>query len=139
MQEIRGIDGRKEKTVTIGETTIRICVVSGLDNARRVLEELKKDPHKYDALEVMTCPGGCIGGGGQPIPTSAEIVKKRSAGLYSIDKKGSLRVAHRSKPVQAVYREFFNIEATRKKILHTKYAGRKKTEVESLRDSKQYE
>ncbi|NTW90289.1 MAG: 4Fe-4S dicluster domain-containing protein [Candidatus Moranbacteria bacterium] len=139
MQEIRGIDGRKEKTVTIGETTIRICVVSGLDNARRVLEELKEDPHKYDALEVMTCPGGCIGGGGQPIPTSAEIVKKRSAGLYSIDKKGSLRVAHRSKPVQAVYREYFNTEATRKKVLHTRYVGRKKTEVESLRDSKQYE
>lgn len=139
MQEIRGIDGRKEKIVTIGETTIRIGVVSGLDNARKVLEELKENPHKYDALEVMTCPGGCISGGGQPIPTSAEIVKKRSAGLYSIDKGGSLRVAHQSKSVQAVYREFFNTEATRKKILHTRYAGRKKTEVESLRDSKQYE
>ncbi|MEI7749887.1 MAG: [FeFe] hydrogenase, group A [Candidatus Moraniibacteriota bacterium] len=137
MQEIRGIDGRKEKIVTIGETTIRICVVSGLDNARKVLEELKKDPHKYDAFEVMTCPGGCIGGGGQPIPTSADIVKKRSAGLYSIDKKGSLRVAHQSKPVQAVYREYFNTEATRKKILHTKYAKRDKAAVETLKDSKQ--
>ncbi len=137
MQEIRGIDGRKEKIVTIGETTIRICVVSGLDNARKVLKELKKDPRKYDALEVMTCPGGCIGGGGQPIPTSSEIVKKRSAGLYSIDKKGTLRVAHQSKPVQAIYREFFNTEAARKKILHTKYARRGKADVETLRDSRQ--
>ncbi len=107
MQEIRGIDGRKEKIVTIGETTIRICVVSGLDNARKVLEELKLDPHKYDALEVMTCPGGCVGGGGQPIPTSVEIVKKRSAGLYEIDKTGSLRVAHRNKAVHGIYHEFF--------------------------------
>ena len=137
MQEIRGIDGRKEKIVTIGETTIRICVVSGLDNARKVLEELKLDPHKYDALEVMTCPGGCVGGGGQPIPTSVEIVKKRSAGLYEIDKTGSLRVAHRNKAVHGIYHEFFTDEVTRKKILHTKYAKRGKTDVTILADSKQ--
>jgi len=123
--------------VTIDGATIRICVVSGLNNARQVLEELKVDPRKYDALEVMTCPGGCIGGGGQPIPTSVEIAKKRSAGLYSIDKAGSIRTAHGNGSVRSVYRGFFVDEAMRKKVLHTGYAKRDKSEITSLTDSRQ--
>ncbi len=137
MQDIRGLAGRKEKEVEIGGKTIRICVVSGLDNARKVLEELKEDPRRYDALEVMTCPGGCIGGGGQPIPTSVAIAKKRSEGLYSIDRSGELRVAHENPSVRAVYREFFTDEAMRKRVLHTAYEKRGKSEVVSLTDSKQ--
>jgi len=137
MKEVRGLDGRKEKEVTIDGATIRICVVSGLNNARQVLEELKVDPRKYDALEVMTCPGGCIGGGGQPIPTSVEIAKKRSAGLYSIDKAGSIRTAHGNGSVRSVYRGFFVDEAMRKKVLHTGYAKRDKSEITSLTDSRQ--
>ncbi|NTW14844.1 MAG: 4Fe-4S binding protein [Candidatus Moranbacteria bacterium] len=139
MKAVRGIDGRKEMEIAIGDRAVRICVVSGVRNADVVLGELRENPGKYDAVEVMACPGGCIGGGGQPIPTTRDAVRKRSEGLYSIDRSKTLRVAHRNAAVHRVYSEFFRDEATRKKVLHTRYAKRDRTEVKPLTDSKQYD
>jgi len=78
---------------------------------------------------VMACPGGCIGGGGQPVPTDKEIRKKRAAGLYSIDKDKKIRLAHQSPIVEKLYKDFLGEEKNAHKICHTKYS-KKKREVE---------
>lgn len=139
IKEICGLNGVKTKEVTIGERTIRMCVVSGIRNARQVLEALKEHPDMYDAVEVMACPGGCIAGGGQPVPTSRKIAKKRSEGLYTVDDGKTLRRAHENPTIQKMYAEdgFFGTEEMRKKILHTRFAPRKKAVIDELKNSKE--
>lgn len=76
VKEIRGIQGLKIKEIKVEDVSLKVCVANGLQNARQVLEELKKNPTAYDAIEVMACPGGCVGGGGQSLPSNQEIIKK---------------------------------------------------------------
>lgn len=125
VSEIRGLDGIKQKELSIAGKKVRVCVVNGIKNARNILEELKKDPRKYDAVEVMACPGGCIGGGGQPIPMTQETVQARSKALYTIDEMKKIRCAHENEDVKKAYEEFFTSEDVRKKILHTHFASRR--------------
>lgn len=125
VSEIRGLDGIKQKELSIAGKKVRVCVVNGIKNARNILEELKKDPKKYDAVEVMACPGGCIGGGGQPIPMTQETVQARSKALYTIDEMKKIRCAHENEDVKKAYEEFFTSEDVRKKILHTHFASRR--------------
>lgn len=124
VKDIRGDKGIKKKEITIADKTIKLCVASGIQNARKILEELKADPKKYDAVEIMACPGGCVGGGGQPVPMTKETVRARAKGLYFIDDAKTLRYAHEGKDVQKVYQEFFTTEEVRKKVLHTKFFGK---------------
>lgn len=114
-KNVRGLEGFRKATVTIAGKKLKIAVVNGLANAKKVLEELDKDPKIYDYVEIMACFGGCIGGGGQPVPTNSEIRRKRAASLYSIDSKGTIRRAHENPAVQKIYKEFL----TDKKIRHT--------------------
>jgi len=137
VKEIRGIEGIKKKEIKIGERLIKVCVVSGIKNAKKVLEELKKDPKKYDAVEVMACPGGCVGGGGQSLPVSKAIIQKRADSLYSIDKKKIIRRAHENTAVKSLYKDFFADLKTREKILHTHFTPRTKTKIEKLKNSKE--
>lgn len=137
VREIRGMEGIKTKEVTIEERKIKICVVNGIKNAQKVLEELKSNPSLYDALEVMACPGGCVGGGGQSLPTTKKIVKERSNSLYAIDEKKTLKRAHENPEVKKIYEEFFTDEGMRKKILHTHFSPRKKSEIKPLKNSKE--
>ena len=137
IKEIRGIDGIKEKEIKIGERNIKICVVSGIKNAVKILEKLKKNPKYCDALEVMACPGGCVGGGGQSLPSNKEIIKKRGESLYKIDKDKKIRRAHQNLFVKKVYDDFFTSEEKRKEILHTNFYKRKKDKVIKLKDSKE--
>ena len=125
VSEIRGLDGIKQKELSIAGKKVRVCVVNGIKNARNILEELKKDPKKYDAVEVMACPGGCIGGGGQPIPMTQETVQARSKALYTIDEMKKIRCAHENEDVKKAYEEFFTSEDVRKKILHTHFDSRR--------------
>jgi iron-only hydrogenase group A len=137
VREIRGDAGIKTKEVKVGNRTIKICVVSGIKNAKKVLEELKKNPKLYDAVEVMACPGGCVGGGGQSLPTNKKIVRKRSESLYVIDDKKIIKCAHENPAVKKAYDEFFTDKEIRKKILHTCFSPRKKTAINKLKNSRE--
>lgn len=137
IEEIRGEEGVKRKEIQVGDRTVRICVVNGVKNARTVLEELKADPSRYDAVEVMACPGGCVGGGGQPLPTNKHVVRERAKSLYTIDAGKPMRRAHENPAVKKVYKEFFTSEAMRKRVLHTHFAPRQRSEIRELKDSKE--
>jgi len=137
IQEIRGIKGIKTKEVKVGGKTLKICVVSGIKNAKKVLEELKKNPKLYDAVEVMACPGGCVAGGGQSLPTNQKIVKKRSDSLYVIDDAKEIKCAHENPYVKKVYEEFFTTNEIRKKVLHTSFSPKKKEEIKKLKNSRE--
>jgi NADH-quinone oxidoreductase subunit G len=73
IKNIRGNQGIRIKTIKIKNRTLKVCIVSGLKNAAKVIKEIKKFPQRYDIIEVMACPGGCIGGGGQPLPTTKKL------------------------------------------------------------------
>jgi len=88
-KSVRGMDGIKEAVVDVAGNKLRVAIVNGIGNAPKLLERL----NDFDYIEVMTCPGGCIGGGGQPIPTNNEIRKKRTEALYNVDKNLKLRVS----------------------------------------------
>ena len=116
-KSIRGLDNVKEAVVSVGGAKLRIAVVNGIGNIEQVIENLDK----YDYIEVMACPGGCIGGGGQPIPTTDEIRKKRMAALYKIDKNKKIREAHRNKGVLEVLEWLEKQGKLEHGILHTEY------------------
>jgi iron only hydrogenase large subunit-like protein len=120
------LEGVKKAEVEIAGKTLKIAVVSGIANAQKVLKELGEHPHAYDYVEVMACPGGCIGGGGQPVPTDKEIRQQRAAGLYSIDEKGPVRLAHESPVVKKLYSEYLGDEEKAHQICHTKYFKKKR-------------
>lgn len=137
VKDIRGLKGIKIKEINIGEKIAKVCVVSGIKNAKKVLEELKENPKLYDAVEVMACPGGCVAGGGQSLPTNQKIVKDRSDSLYTIDDGKELKCAHDNPAVQKVYEEFFTNEEITKKILHTSFSPKKKEEIKKLKNSRE--
>ena len=125
-RQIRGMDEAKTAAVKIGDVTIKIAVLNGLGNAKKMLEKLKEEPRLYDYIEVMSCPGGCIGGGGQPLPTDKETRKARAMALYEIDSKKDLRLAHESPIIKSLYEDFFSSKEMTEKICHTKYSSKKK-------------
>ena len=137
IKEIRGTEGIKTKEIKIGESTIKVCVISGIKNAKKILDELKVNPNLYDAVEVMACSGGCVGGGGQSLPTNKEIVKKRSKSLYDIDEKKTVRYAHENPVVQKVYTELFADEKVKNSILHTHFSQKEKTKIIKLKNSRE--
>ncbi|MBW2965844.1 [FeFe] hydrogenase, group A [Candidatus Woesearchaeota archaeon] len=122
-KEIRGMDGIKHGTININGTKIKFACANGHANARKLLER-KKD---YHFIEIMACPGGCIGGGGQPIPSTKEILQKRMQAIYKQDRKLPLRKSHQNPIVQKIYKEFLDKPLSKKaeKLLHTKYYKRK--------------
>ncbi len=126
VQDVRGLDGRKEAKVQVGELTLGVAVVSGLGNARRLIEEIRAGRDDLHFIEVMTCPGGCIAGGGQPLGADAEAVKSRLKALYRIDRDEPLRVSHRNPDVQRLYDEYLGKPLGEKShhLLHTRYAPR---------------
>jgi len=139
IKEVRGMQGLKRKEIKIGDKTIGTVVVNGIKNARMMLEELKKNPQAFDTMEVMACPGGCIGGGGQPVPTDGEIRKKRAEALYAIDEKKDIRMAHENPAVKKMYAEYLTSEEIIRPILHTKFSPKKKTLLQELKNSKETE
>lgn len=98
--------GRKVRTFKIGGTVLRTCTVSGLGNAGKLLEDLKAGRVQYDFVEVMACPGGCVGGGGQPIHDGEERAAELGSKLYALDSERPLRQSHLNPDVQALYNEF---------------------------------
>ncbi|MFH1657083.1 MAG: [FeFe] hydrogenase, group A [bacterium] len=137
VKEIRGINEIKKKEIQIDGRLIKVCVTSGIKNAIKILEEVKNNPGAHDAIEVMACPGGCVGGGGQSLPTNKKIIEERSKSLYLIDQRKKLKCAHQNPAIKKIYSDFFSAEETRKKILHTSFAAREKSPIKKLKNSKE--
>ncbi len=132
-KDVRGVEGVKEATYNLDGAEIRVAVCSGLANAKTVLDMVKSGEKKYDFIEVMACPGGCVNGGGQPIVPAAvknftDVRAARAAGLYNDDKNLKVRKSHENADVKAVYDEFFGKPGSHKahEILHTGYTQRAK-------------
>ena len=123
---VRGMDSWKEAVFTIpGAGNVRVAVVSGLGNTRKLMHAIDEGDVDYDFVEVMACPGGCAGGGGQPIHDGQELAAYRGDILWSIDKGAKVRFSHRNKDVQALYREFLKAPLGEKShhLLHTDHNG----------------
>ncbi|MBN1960912.1 MAG: iron hydrogenase small subunit [Deltaproteobacteria bacterium] len=124
---LRGTAGIKKGSVIVGDRELKLCAVHGLGNARQVLDDIKTGKEEIHFLEVMACPGGCIGGGGQPLPTTEEIRKRRVEAMYSEDRNMGLRLSHKNPAVQEIYAKFLNAPLSEKAhhLLHTFYGPRK--------------
>ena len=129
--EVRGLEGIKEATIDLDGQKVKVAVAHGLANAKKILELIKKGKADYQFIEVMSCPGGCIGGGGQPIPTNKEVIKKRLAAIYDADKGMKLRKSHENPAVKALYEEFLGKPLGEKShhLLHTHYVKRGKYKI----------
>ena len=125
-KEVRGMQGIKKAEIKINGKTLKVAAVNGLGNARKILEELKKNQKAYSAVEVMACFGGCIGGGGQPVPTDGKIRTERAKGLYKIDSEEKMRLADENPAIKKVYQDFLNEKEIIHKICHTKYSKKQK-------------
>jgi len=124
---LRGLDGAKTLHVKIGDLEVGAAVVNGLGNARKLLDELKAGKHPdLHFIEFMCCPGGCIGGGGQPLGTDRARLTARMQSLYQIDSDESKRASHYNAQVQRLYDEYLGKPLGEKshKLLHTKYHRR---------------
>lgn len=137
VKEIRGLDGIRRRELRLGDKIIKTVIVNGIKNAKKMMEEIKKDPNSFQAMEVMACPGGCIGGGGQPIPTTPEIRRKRAEALYNVDAKKEIRLAHENPQIKEVYEKYLISKEISHKILHTKFHQREKDEIKILKNSKE--
>ena len=103
---VRGLDGWKERTFRAGDVTVRTAVANGLANADKLIRALRKGEVQYDFVEIMACPGGCAGGGGQPIEEGVELAGVRGKILYELDKDAPLRFSHENPSVQKLYKDF---------------------------------
>jgi len=122
----RGLTGVKEATVQVGDLPVKVAITNGLGNARKVLDKIRAGEADYHFIEVMCCPGGCIGGGGSPIPTNTEIRQKRIDAIYTEDERMVLRKSHENPAVTKLYEEFLEKPLGHKshELLHTKYTPR---------------
>jgi iron only hydrogenase large subunit-like protein len=133
---VRGMDGVKEATIKIEGCVdawkflegaeLRVAIAHGLVNANKIMKLVREGKAPYHFVEIMACPGGCIGGGGQPIPTSMEIRKNRMKAIYSEDEHMVLRKSHENPEVLAIYKEFLDKPNSHKShdLLHTHYVVR---------------
>ncbi len=135
--EVRGTDGIKEATYELPGKTVRVCVASGLNNAKKVLDGVKDGSLQYDFIEFMACPGGCVNGGGQPLQPAdvrsfTDIPKLRAAALYKQDAGMEYRRSHENPYVQQVYKEYLGKPGSHKahELLHCTYVPTKRYRVE---------
>jgi iron only hydrogenase large subunit-like protein len=133
---VRGMEGVKEATIKIEGCVdawkflegveLKVAIAHGLVNANKIMKLVKEGKAPYHFVEVMACPGGCIGGGGQPIPTNMKIREKRMKAIYAEDENMVLRKSHENPEVVAIYKEFLDSPNSHKshELLHTHYVER---------------
>lgn len=126
---LRTFDGIKEATVMVGELPVRVAVAHGLGNARVLLDQIRNGKSPYHFIEIMTCPGGCVGGGGQPRTFVMQRREMRAKGLFSEDKSLPLRKSHDNPDVKAIYENFLGAPNSHlaHELLHTTYINRRKS------------
>ncbi len=129
--EVRGTEGIKEAEYNLAGQTVRVCVASGLANARKIMEDVRAGKSKYDFIEIMSCPGGCVNGGGQPIKSAfvrnnKDIKGERAKSIYAQDAAMKMRKSHENPAVQQLYKEYLGEPNSHKahEILHTSYIPR---------------
>jgi iron-only hydrogenase group A len=124
--EVRGLEGIKESTVHIDGLDLKVAVAHGLGNAKTLLKQIEKGESPYHFIEVMACPGGCIGGGGQPIKSTMDVKQKRIDAIYHIDEDLPLRKSHKNPDVMRLYEEYLGEPLGHKshELLHTHYHSR---------------
>jgi iron-only hydrogenase group A len=125
-EDVRGLNGVKEASVNLPGITVKVAVAHGLANARDLLDQLRSGEKEYHFIEIMACPGGCIGGGGQPIPTNTETRKRRIEAIYNVDKNMAIRKSHENPAIKKLYKEFLIKPLGHKshELLHTEYYQR---------------
>ncbi len=133
---VRGFDGLRKASLKIEGTldewnflegiTVNCAIAHGLVNAKKLMENVKENQGKYHFIEIMACPSGCLGGGGQPIPTSPEIRAKRTAAIYAEDEGMVIRKSHENPEIKKIYSDFLKEPLGEKShhLLHTKYTAR---------------
>ncbi len=125
--QVRGLEGVIETTVDLDGKTLNIAISNGLGSARVLLEKIQSGEANYHAIEIMACPGGCIGGGGQPyIHGDTKKIEARMKGIYSIDSKDTIRKSHENPSIQRLYKEFLGEPGSKKAhdLLHTHYTDK---------------
>ncbi len=132
-KEVRGTQGIKEATYDLNGTKVKVAVASGLANARAIMEKVSKGECDYQFIEIMSCPGGCVNGGGQPIKTAdvrnnISVAGERGKAIYNSDKKMSYRKSHENPAIKEIYDQYFGKPNSHKahEILHTGYTPRSK-------------
>lgn len=121
--DVRGLQGVKEATLDIGGTKVRVAVAHTLLNARKIMDKIRAGEADYHFIEIMACPGGCIGGGGQPISAVGGFRQKRSEGLYECDNKAAIRKSHLNPAIKELYTTWLGEPLGEKshQLLHTHY------------------
>lgn len=130
---VRGMEGIREAEIDLNGLKVKAAVANGLYNARQLLDKIVDGTADYHFIEIMACPGGCIGGGGQPIPTSEEIRAKRIEAIYEEDRGYELRKSHENPAVQKLYKEFLGEPNGHKahELLHTHYSPKSQYESDN--------
>lgn len=130
---VRGTDGIKEASVTLGGKEINVAIAHGLGNARKLLDAVKAGEKNYHFIEIMACPGGCVTGGGQPICSAktqmeVDVKAERAKVLYSEDEKSTIRKSHENPDIKLLYSDFLEKPGSHKshELLHTHYTKRNK-------------
>jgi len=125
---VRGMEGLKKASITLNGLELKLAVAHGLSNARILLEEIQKGKSPYHFIEIMACPGGCLGGGGQPMPTNLEVRNARAGAIYREDEAKPIRKSHENPAIIALYKEFLDKPLGEKShhLLHTSYTKRKR-------------
>ena len=130
-EDVRGTEGIKRATYTLGGAEIKVAVVSGTANAKKLLTAIRNGEEKVDFIEIMACPGGCVNGGGQPtqpavVRNNLNLRELRASVLYTADKNMDLRKSHENSAVKKLYDEYFGEPGSHKahEVLHTKYVKR---------------
>ena len=126
LEPVRGFEGIREASLKIKDMEVNVAVVYGTANARKMIERVKQGGKQYHFIEVMTCPGGCIGGGGQPkdvMKDADQVRKARIASLYKRDEEMTLRKSHENPSIKQIYEEFYGepLSEMAEKMLHTYY------------------
>lgn len=128
-KELRGFKGLREAEVEIDGRVLKLAIASGLGNARKLLDNVRAGKQNYDVIEIMACPGGCIGGGGQPfIHGDLSILEKRIGAIHSVDKNKQVRLSYKNESIKKIYEEYLGEPHGEKalKLLHTKFVFREK-------------
>ena len=128
-EALRGLDGIRQATVDFDGLGVKIGIAHGLGNARKLLEDIRAGKSEFHAIEIMACPGGCIGGGGQPLHHGdSSVIQKRFEAIYTEDKGKTLRKSHENPYIQKLYKEFLGKPCSDKahQLLHTHYVDKAK-------------
>lgn len=128
-RQVRGMEGIREAEVDLDGFSLKVGIAHGLGNARKLLDDIRAGRNHYHVIEIMACPGGCVGGGGQPIHHgNSDILRARAEALYREDRQKLLRKSHENPFIARLYEEFLGrpLGARAHELLHTHYFNRRK-------------